>query len=384
MPRPTVAEIDLSAIVHNLHALRSLTPPNAGFIAVVKADAYGHGAVPVSRVLAAEGVAHFAVALVEEAIVLHDAGVPGTFLILGVPPPEAMTEIAARGFELALADMDTAHRLDAAARERGCQVGVHLLFDTGMGRIGFFPSEPVRVAAAVACLPGLRIAGALTHFPSAADPDADAFTHEQIRRFCQVREQLRAAGIDIPIWHAANSPAALQHPDSHLDTIRPGLSLYGIYPWFGRRGPIELRPAMTFKTRIAQVRDMPAGATVSYGRTFRTERRSRIAVLPLGYADGYSRANSNRASVLIRGMRAPVIGRVCMDMTMVDATDIPGVSTGDEVVLYGRQGEEQISINDAAELLGTIPYEVMTSVSARVPRIYVGAPGGSTGGAPIR
>ena len=141
---------------------------------------------------------------------------------------------------------------------------------------------------------------------------------------------------------------------------------------------------MTFKTRIAQVRDMPAGATVSYGRTFRTERRSRIAVLPLGYADGYSRANSNRASVLIRGMRAPVIGRVCMDMTMVDVTDIPGVSTGDEVVLYGRQGEEQISINDAAELLGTIPYEVMTSVRACVPRVYVGTPGGSTGGAPIR
>ena len=371
MQRPTFAEINLAAIGHNLRALRSLIGLGVEVIAVVKADAYGHGAAPVCRVLAAEGVKCFAVATLEEAVALRDSGIPGRLLILGALFSEQAAEVVALGFETVVGEMAFARRLDEEARKRGTQAAVHLKFDTGMGRIGFPVAQASGIARAVAALPGLRIEAAMTHFASADDPKADDFTREQIGAFRKIREETRAAGLRVPMWHAANSPGTLWHPDAHLDAIRPGLALYGARSSLRPGCPVKLRQAMTFKTKIALVRDVPAGATVGYGRTFRASRASRIAVLPVGYADGFSRFHSNRGWVLIHCRRAPVVGRVCMDLTMADVTDIADATVGDDAVLYGRQGTEEISIAEVADILGTAAQDVMTSVSARVPRVYL-------------
>ncbi len=384
MTRPTVAEVDLSAIVHNLRALRSLSGPSVKTIAVVKADAYGLGAAPICRALAQENVDMFAVALLEEAVALRDADVEGRIIILGAPFPQEAAEIVAFGFEPVVSDMAMARSLDAAARKHGTRVPAHLKFDTGMRRLGFPWERGREVASEVAALSGLRLVGAMTHFPSADERDSAEFTREQMRTFRSIRDQLMETGITIPTWHAANSAGVLWFPESHLDAVRPGLSLYGTYPSRDLPPPVELRQALTLKTRIAQVRDVPEGSTVSYGRTFRADRPSRIAVLPIGYADGFSRMNSNRGQVLVHGRRTPVVGRVCMDLTMVDVTDLPKAAPGDEVVLYGSQGQERISIEEVANRVGTIGHDVLTAISRRVPRAYVDSGGGSSGGAPTR
>lgn len=372
MPRPTIAEIDLSAVRDNLRAIRSLIGPAVEIIGMVKADAYGHGAAAVARTLAAEGVKRFGVALVEEGAALREAGIPGEMLVLGALLPEQAPEIVEHRFEAALSDMDFARRLDeVSCRRRGRPIGVHVKLDTGMGRLGFPLGRALEVIRELAGMRGLRLAGVMTHFASADEGGGADFTRGQIAAFLKIREAAAAAGIRAPLWHAANSAGILRHPESRLDAVRPGLALYGGIPAAQVAPPTKLRPAMTLKTRIALVRDFPAGATLGYGRTFRTARASRIAALPIGYADGFSRANSNRGQALVRGRRAPIVGRVSMDAVLVDVTDAPGAETGDEVVLYGRQGEAEISIVEAAETLGTIPYELMTSLTARVPRVCV-------------
>jgi alanine racemase len=380
LPRPTVVEIDLSAIRDNLRAIRSLVGPAVEIIGVVKADAYGHGAVAVGRTLAAEGVKRFGVALVEEGAALREAGIPGDVLVLGALPPEQAPEVVEHGFEAAVSDLDFARRLDEVSRRRrGRPVGVHVKLDTGMGRFGFPPERALEVIGEVAGLRGLRLVGAMTHFPSADEagsgppaPGSDGveFTRRQIGAFLKIREAVAAAGIRAPLWHAANSAGILLYPESRLDAVRPGLALYGGFPAAQVPPPTKLRQAMTLKTRIVLIRDFAAGATLGYGRTFRTARASRIAALPIGYADGFSRANSNRGQALVRGRRAPIVGRVSMDTVLVDVTDVAGAQAGDEAVLYGRQGEAEISIVEAAERLGTIPYELMTALTARVPRVW--------------
>jgi alanine racemase len=278
--------------------------------------------------------------------------------------------------------MAMAHALDAAARKRGAKAAAHVKLDTGMGRIGIPASRAEQAADTFAKLDGIRLVGGMTHFPAA--DNADEFTREQVRACLAVKQRLSERGLSIPMWHAANSAGVLWFPESHLDAVRPGISLYGAYPAANRARPVELRPALTLKTHIAQVRDVPPGGTVSYGRTFRAARPSRIAVLPIGYADGFSRQNSNRGQVLVRGRRVPVVGRVCMDLTLADVTDIPDATAGDPVVLYGRQGQEQIRLEDVANLLGTVPQDVMTAISRRVPRAYVDSSAGASGGAPTR
>ncbi len=338
----------------------------------MKADAYGHGLVEVGRTLAAAGLRRFAVAIVEEAMALRDAGVPGRFLVLGAPLLEQAEEIAAHDFEAMVSDLQFARLLDASARRRGARVSVHLKFDTGMGRLGFSAEEALEAVRQIAALPGLRLVGAMTHFPAADVPEGADFTRGQIAILREIRSRIEAAGIHIPLWHAANSCAALTLPETRLDAVRPGLALYG-----GLRRdmtPLRFRQAMSLKTRIVQLRELPAGRSVSYGRTFVTRRPTRLGVLPIGYADGFSRGHSNRGFVLVRGRRAPIAGRVCMDMTLLDVTDVRTAAPGDEAVLYGRQGEEEITIRDAAESLGTIPYEVMTGVGGRVPRTYLNPP----------
>ena len=373
MPRPTVAEIDLSAIRHNLRAIRDHVTPGVEVIGVIKADAYGHGAAPVARALAREGVSRVAVAVVEEAQALRESGIRLRILVLGAAFPDQTAEIARGDFEIVLSDLEFAKRLDRAARRAGKPVAVHLKFDTGMGRIGFSPEQAPAVIGQIRGMSGLRLEGIMTHFAQSDERGGETFTRQQIRAFLALHHAVRAAGIHVPTWHAANSGGAFSYPSAHMDAVRPGIALYGSYPSAEVPHFVDLRPAMTLKTRIAQVRDVPAGASVSYGRTFRAKRPSRIAMLPIGYADGFSRHNSNVGQVLIGGRRAPIAGRICMDMTMVDITDLPNAAPGDEAVLYGRQGEAELPVHEVAATIGTISYEIMTSVGARVRRVYCNA-----------
>ncbi len=369
---PTVAEIDLAAIVHNLRSLRGLTPAGTVMIAVVKADAYGHGAVPVSRALAESGAEYLAVACVGEAVELDEAGVDGRVLVMGAPVPGDAEEMVARKFECVISSLDQAEHLHATARQRHVQIGVHVKFDTGMGRVGFAAADHLEVMHALQQMESLRIEGVMTHLPSADEEDEAEFTRAQLANFGAIRGALEAAGFEVPLWHAANTAGIVGFSEAHCNAIRPGIGLYGCYPSQEMPQPVALRQAMTWKTEIARIRNMPVGDTVSYGRTWRAERPSRIALLSVGYADGYDRRLSNRGEVLVRGRRAPVVGRVCMDMTMVDVTDIPDASEGDEVVLLGAQDEDAISIGEMAALLNTIPHVVMTGIGKRVPRTYCG------------
>ena len=370
MARPTTAEISLSAICHNFRLLLGLTPKDTAGIAVVKADAYGHGAVPVARALADAGVCRFAVALVEEALALADAAVPGAILILGYPTADDAETIVARNLESVVSSLGQARHLNRAAAARRTSARVHLKFDTGMGRVGFPLDRAVHTVAQVRALTNLRVQGVMTHCPSPDEEDAAEFTNAQIAAFRDLKSALDNHPPPIPLWHAAGSAAILYYPASHFNAVRPGIALYGCYPSPRMPRPLPLRQAMTLATRIASIRNMPAGAAISYGRTWRTPRPSRIALLPIGYADGFDRRLSNRGHVLVRGRRAPVVGRICMDLSLVDVTDIPDAREDDPVVLYGTQGGESISVEEVAAALELIPHVLLCAVSARVPRTY--------------
>ena len=363
MNRPTFAEIDLDAIAFNLRRIRKLVGPDVKICPAVKADAYGHGAVEVSRTVLDAGADMLGVALVEEAIELRDAGINAPILLFGCTPTEQIPAIIEHDITAMICDLSFAQKLSEQAV--GKRMKVHVKVDTGMGRVGVQPQETVDFTLALSKLHGLEIEGIFTHFPS-ADEDVD-FTHRQITQFAEITQAVEAAGVHIPIRHAANSAAIMSIPEANFDMVRPGIMLYGLYD---SPKSIELRQAMTLKTKIAFLKEVSPGDTVSYGRTFTASRQTKVATIPIGYADGYNRLLSNKASALVRGKRVPVIGRVCMDQTMLDVTDVPGVSVGDEVVLYGSQGSEFISIEEAASLLGTISYEVVCSISKRVPRVY--------------
>jgi len=374
MQRPTFAQIDLGVLVENLRALRSLLKPGVELIGVVKANAYGHGAVEVSGALAAQGIERLAVAVLNEAIQLHEAEIPVRIVLLGSFFPDEVGEIVSRGIEPVVGNLPFAEALSREAVRQNRTVAVHLKFDTGMGRIGFPQEHAVETAVQVAALPGLKIENAMTHFPSADVPAEAAFTREQVKALSRIRTELKEKGISVPCWHAANSAGIFWFPESQFDAVRPGISLFGGVQKYSEPCPVALRLVMSLRTRIAQIRNMAPGATVSYARTFEVNRPSRIALLSLGYADGFDRRHSNTGEVLIHGKRAPVVGRVCMDMTMVDVTDIPQACVGDEVIAYGTQGEETIDINRVAETLQTIPHTIMTGITARVPRVYVNGP----------
>ena len=326
--------------------------------------------MPVAEALAGRGVKRFAVALAEEAVQLRDAGIVGRILVLGYPTVDDAEEIVGRGFEIVASSLRQIECFGSVARKMGKYVVVHLKFDTGMGRVGFTPGEALEVAEAVSRFGNVRVEGVMTHLASAEEDSDIAFTREQVADFCALKAGLEAAGFRIPLWHAANSAGIMYYPESHFSAVRPGIVLYGCYPSSEMSRPLELRQALTFKTRILRIREMPTGATISYGRTYRTVRPSRIALLPVGYADGFSRRLSNCGQVLVRGRRAPVVGRVCMDMTLVDVTEIPGVCEGDEVVIYGSQDGETISVEDVSITLDTSPHTLLTAIGKRVPRTY--------------
>jgi len=368
LERPVWAEIDLGAIAHNVREIRKITAKNAKICAVVKADAYGHGAVPVARTVLQAGATLLAVAIVNEALELRQAGFTVPILILGYTPEHQAAVLVNQDITQTIFSIDQAQAISAAAVVAGKIANVHIKIDTGMGRIGIRPEEAGVFAAAVASLPGIRIEGVFSHFAT-ADSSDKRFTYEQYKRFTVGLQFIEAKGITIPIRHIANSAAILDLPDMHLDMVRAGIILYGLWPSSEVTQPIELRTAMKLKAEVSYAKDMPAQATISYGRTYCTERPSRIATLPLGYADGWTRLLANKASVSIRGQRAPLVGRVCMDQCMIDVTDILGVVPGDEVLLFG---DKDLPVEEVAGHIGTINYEIVCMVGKRVPRVYVG------------
>ncbi|BAF58841.1 alanine racemase [Pelotomaculum thermopropionicum SI] len=369
---PVWAEINLRAIAHNIREIRRVTEPGAKVMAVVKANAYGHGAEEVSQTALAGGAEWLGVARVAEGVSLRQAGIEAPVLVLGYTTPEQAADVIRHNLSQTVYTRNAALFLAEAAAREGKRARVHFKVDTGMGRIGWLAGPgAVREILELARLPQLEVEGIFTHF-AAADAADKRYTLEQFQKFIEMIDELQKNGLEFPLRHAANSAAIMELPGTHLDMVRAGIILYGLYPSDEvDRRRIDLRPAMSLKARVAHVKEVPAGFKVSYGCTYTTGRPGVIATLPLGYADGYSRLLSSKGEALIHGRRAPVVGRVCMDQVMVDVSGIPGVKAGDEAVLIGRQGGETISADEVAAKLGTINYEVTCMVSGRVPRVYI-------------
>ena len=365
--RPTYVEVDLEAIAHNVRRIAGMIGPATRLLAVLKADGYGHGAVRVGRTALNNGASYLGVASINEGAVLRQAGISAPVLVLGYTPAWQARELVLNGLSATVFNLDVARALSRAAVDLQSRVLVHVKVDTGMSRLGLMPDEVVPFVLELQALPNLTLEGVFTHF-AVADSDAE-YTRLQLDRFRAVLEAMAVAGVSIPLAHAANSAAILTLPESYFDMVRAGVVLYGLHPSAQVCCPPDFTPAMNFKTQVAQVKVLPPGTYVGYGNTYQTVGEQRIAVLPVGYADGFRRAPRNWGWVLVRGQRAPIVGRVSMDQTMIDVTHIAGVRQGNEVVLIGKQGDDRISAEDAAEQLGTINYEVLSEILARVPRV---------------
>jgi alanine racemase len=338
-------------------------------LAMIKANGYGHGAPAIAKALEQEGSDAFGVATLEEAVELRKAGIRLPIVVVAGAYVEQLDRFIGYNLTAAAHEIETLHALDAAARERGATLDVHLKIDTGMGRIGFLPGEIESWLPRLKQLKAVTLAGVFSHF-SQAESVAGEYTQKQLETFRRVLQQLQSSGISPPLVHLANSAATITLPAAYFDMVRPGLILYGIYPSPAMADQISLKPVLSWQTRVLQLKKVPKGTSISYGQTFITKRESLIATLPVGYGDGYPRLLSNRGEVLIKGKRAPIAGRVCMDLTMVDATDIAGVRQGDEVVLLGGQGGAAITADEVAGWSNTISYEILTSIGFRVPRIH--------------
>ncbi|MGN1003956.1 MAG: alanine racemase [Oscillospiraceae bacterium] len=368
----TWAEISLPNLEHNYRALRGMLPRGCRFLGVVKANAYGHGAVPVAKKLEELGAEYLAVACLDEAVELRQAGITTPILLLGPTPAEFAGELLRYDLTQSVQDLPAARALSEAAVRADKPLKIHIKADTGMSRLGFLCDEEhvatsVNEIAQVCALPGLKAEGIFTHFAN-ADGD-ESYSMRQLTRFLDAVDKLSSRGVEFEIRHCAASAAVLNYPCTHLDMVRPGIALYGHYPdpsCEGLDGP-GLLPVMTLKTRIVAVRELPAGTCISYGCTHTLERDSRLAVLPVGYADGLERLLSNRGEMLVHGKRVPILGRVCMDMCMVDVTDLPTVEVGDEVTVFGSE----LPLEEKADTVGTIQYELLCGVAPRVPRVYL-------------
>ncbi len=371
--RPTFAIIDLDAIAHNVRELRRITSPGAQLMTVIKADAYGHGLTEVAPTCLGSGASRLGVAIPDEAFALRNSGIEAPILVIGHCAPWQAEHMVRGGIAGAVSRYEDAAAFSAAAVKLGLKAAVHIKVDTGMARLGIWPgTEGLSVAERIARLPGIDLEGVFTHFASADEADK-AYTLEQLERYLGFVDGLARRGIKPQFRHAVNSAALLDLPDAHLDMVRPGVLIGGLWPSDEVQRRIDLRPAMTLLTFAAYVKNVPAGRKVSYGSTYETGGPSRLATLPLGYHDGYKRGYSNRAAVLVEGRRAPVRGRVCMDQAIVDVTGIPGVEAGAPVVALGRYGRERVSAEELGGLIGTIGYEIVTTVGKRVPRLYVKA-----------
>ncbi|MBI4729721.1 MAG: alanine racemase [Acidobacteria bacterium] len=368
--RPAWIETDLGAIRRNVERIRARLSPGTGYLAVVKANAYGHGDVPVARAAIEAGASWLGVALVDEGIRLREAGTDTPVLLLHEPPPERADDVLAHDLTPSVFTEAGVAALGAAAERAGRATGVHLKVDTGLNRLGCPPWMLDSLAAALGKEPRLDVEAVFSHFAFADDP-GNPFIGEQMRRFDDACARLEQLGVRPRVRHLANSAATLTRRDAHLDLVRVGIATYGLAPGPGLAGIVELEPALSLHARVAMVKRVPAGEGISYGLRYRLRRPSTVATIPLGYADGWSRALSGKAQVLIGGRRYPAVGTVCMDSFVVDLGE-DGCDVGDEAVLIGRQGAERIGAEELAEAIGTINYEIVAGLSARLPRIAHG------------
>ncbi len=368
--RPTVAEVDLSAIADNIRAIRARVGNGVRIMPAVKANAYGHGAVEVSKACLGAGADAFCVAILEEAIQLRQAEIKAPILVLGCSTPDCAEDLVKYDVQPTVCDLAFAKTLSAAAEKQGKMVRAHLKVDTGMGRIGVCATEAVEMAKSIAALPNLKLQAIFTHFPCA--DDNSEITREQIFAMGKLRTDLAAVGVKVPLTHLSNSAAILARPEADFDAVRPGIMIYGHYPSPSSPKSVIIREALTLKTRIVFLKECAAGAKISYGGTHTLKRKSKVATIPIGYGDGYSRALTNRGEAAVKDVRVPVIGRVCMDQVMLDVTNVPEVAVGDEVILYGGR-YDFLSASAIAEKLGTISYELLCAIGRRVPRVYKSA-----------
>lgn len=368
----TYALIDLDALAYNVRAIRERIGPGVEIFAVVKANAYGHGAVPVAQTALASGATRLAVARTDEGVELRRAGLTAPILIMTYTLPAEAGQIVAHDLTATVNTIEGAEAIAHQARAMGKTASVHIKVETGMGRYGLLPEELVPFLNRIRALPGLELEGIFTHF-AVADSADKSYTRDQFARFQAALSEAEQAGFRFPIRHAANSAATLDLPDTYLDAVRPGIILYGLYPSPDVSRLVALRPVLSLRSHAGRVRVLPAGSSVGYGRTFTARRPTRVVLVPVGYGDGYHRLLSNRGAVLVRGQRAPIIGRVCMDQLMVDATDIPGVEQDDPIVLIGTHSGTAITADEVAGWAETINYEVVTGLARRVPRVYVRA-----------
>lgn len=372
MLRHTWAEVYLDNIAHNVREIRRVTDKKAQVLAVVKADGYGHGAVHIAKTALENRADRLAVAILAEGLKLRGAGIKEPILILGHTPESQLKTAIRNNIALTVYSLEGAEAASEAAKEEGLKAKIHIKLDTGMGRLGFLPvEESIPDIIKIFKLSNVNVEGLYTHFATADNKDK-AYTKQQFQRYMWVCDRLEEEGIDLPIRHTANSAAIIDLPETHLDMVRAGLIIYGMFPSNDvQKKNISLKPVMALKTKISHLKELPSGYSISYGATFTTNHNTIIATIPIGYADGYSRLLANKGEVLVRGQRAPIVGRICMDQCMIDVTHVDGVSVGDEVVLFGEQGGDSISQEDVAKIIGTINYEVVCMVSKRVPRVYI-------------
>jgi alanine racemase len=364
--RSTKAIVKLEAIAYNVAQIRKRIGNNRDIMAVVKADGYGHGAVEVSLSALKNGANCLGVAVPQEGEQLRKAGIDVPITVLGLIQPEEAYKVVDFSLEQTVCSLEVAEALNQIASNAGTQVNVHIKVDTGMGRVGVQPEDAVAFVRKIGRFKNLNLRGIFSHF-SCADEADKTFAKKQFEIFDGVVRETETSGVKIPKKHMANSAAILDLPESYYDLVRPGIMIYGLYPSDEVSHIIELKPAMTFMTKVTFIKRVPPGSSISYGRTFTTQKETLVATLPVGYADGYSRLLSCRGEVLIKGHRVPLIGRVCMDMCMVDVSEVENVQPGDEVILFG----EGLPVDEIAEKIGTINYEVVCAVGKRVPRVYI-------------
>lgn len=369
--RPVWAEIDLDNLAFNLKGIKALAKSKE-IIGIVKADAYGHGAVDIVPTLLENGVTRLAVAVISEAVELRRAGIEAPIMILGYTPLSLAKELLAYDIAPTVFSYDYAKELSKLATENHKVIKIHIALDTGMGRIGFLPNEDsVEEVSKISKLHNLEIEGLFSHFSTSDEMDKE-YSKSQFKKYKWFVEKLNENNVNIKIKHLANSAAIMELPDTHFDGVRPGIILYGYYPSEEVvKEVLSLKPVMSLKTNIVHVKKVKKGEYISYGRTFRCERDSVIATIPVGYADGYTRLMKDKAKVIINDKFVPVVGRICMDQCMIDITDIEGVQVGDEVILLGQSKNCKFNADNIAEIIGTINYEIVCMISKRVPRVYV-------------
>ncbi|HAR84955.1 MAG TPA: alanine racemase [Clostridium sp.] len=369
--RPVWAEINLDTIATNTKNIKKLIGDKE-LIAIVKADCYGHGAVDVVPTLLDNGASRLAVAMLTEAIELRENNINAPIVILGYTPLYLGEELINYDIEQTVYDLDYAKELSKIALSLNKKAKIHIAIDTGMGRIGFLPGDDtVKTINEVYNLEGLEVIGIYSHF-STSDEKDKTYANEQLFKFKKVMADLKALGIEIPLKHISNSGAIIDMPETYLNGVRPGIILYGYYPSKEvSNDNLSVKPALTLKAKVAHVKELHKDMYISYGKTFKTNKKTIVATLPIGYGDGYPRALSENAKVIVNGKFASILGRICMDQCMIDVTDIDNIKTGDEVIILGGEGDLKFNADDMAEALGTINYEILCRIKSRIPRVYI-------------